>query len=119
MRMIAVQLAFCLQKNSRPWQTSFLRIQMTVCEGGRPQEPLNPRILAEVRECLDRHREGDILFVGHGGVGTLLFCDLAGQAISREYDQGSRGGGCFFEFSGMQGKPKARWQPLEKLINEN
>ncbi len=75
------------------------------------------RIITEVRECLREHPETDILFVGHGGVGTLLFCHLSGLPISREYDQGSGGGGCFFEFQSLQSKPKSGWQPLENLIN--
>ena len=56
------------------------------------------RIVKEVCDCLHGHPQGDILFVGHGGVGTLLYCHLAGYQISREFDQAS-GGGCFFEFS--------------------
>lgn len=75
------------------------------------------RIVAEVRECLGQYTDGDILFVGHGGVGTLLFCHLSGLPISREYDQGPSGGGCFFEFSIPLCKPKSRWQPLENLIS--
>lgn len=75
------------------------------------------RIVKEVTECLRSCTTGDVLFVGHGGVGTLLFCHLSGLPISREYDQGPGGGGCYFEFAGQQGKPIARWQPLENLIN--
>jgi len=35
--------------------------------------------------------EGDIAIVGHGGVGTLLYCHLAGRPISREHDQPAQG----------------------------
>jgi broad specificity phosphatase PhoE len=41
---------------------------------------------------------GDIAVVAHGGVGTLLFCFLAGKEISRQYDQPQNGGGNFFTF---------------------
>ena len=75
------------------------------------------RIVAEVRDCLGEHPVGDILIVGHGGVGTLLYCHLSGHPISREFDQGPGGGGCFFEFCGLQSKPKSGWQPLENLMN--
>lgn len=34
---------------------------------------------------------GDIAIVAHGGVGTLLYCHLAGVPISRQYDQPSQG----------------------------
>ena len=74
------------------------------------------RIVAEVRECLSHHTSGDVLFVGHGGVGTLLFCHLSGYPISRDYDQ-TPGGGCFFEFSGIECVPESGWEPLEKLVS--
>lgn len=67
------------------------------------------RIVDEIRKCLRVHTVGDILFVGHGGVGTLLFCYLSGLPISRDYDQGTGGGGCFFEFSSLKSSPITRW----------
>ncbi len=75
------------------------------------------RIVSEVQECLRTNKAGDVLFVGHGGVGTLLFCYLSGCRISREFDQGPGGGGYYFEFAGPQAKPNSRWQPLENLID--
>lgn len=74
------------------------------------------RIVREVRACLEAFNRGDVLFVGHGGVGTLLFCHLSQVPISRRFDQGSGGGGCYFEFAAPNGKPIANWQPLENLI---
>jgi len=74
------------------------------------------RIIEEVRECLRTTRDGDVLFVGHGGVGTLLFCHLSDLPISREYDQGAGGGGCYFEFSNQRSRPTRQWQPMENLI---
>ncbi len=85
--------------------------------GWETAQSAQSRIVREVRKCLREHADGDVLFVGHGGVGTLLYCHLSGYPVSRDYDQGPGGGGCFFEFSGMQSKPKSRWQPLENLIN--
>ncbi len=73
------------------------------------------RIVAEVTDCLHVHTEGDVLFIGHGGVGTLLFCHLSGVPISRNFDQDPGGGGCYFEFSGLQSKPSMGWQTMEKL----
>ncbi len=75
------------------------------------------RILAEVNASLDGHQEGDVLFVGHGGVGTLLFCALSGVAIDRRYDQGPGGGGYWFAFNIAERKPLQGWQPLEALMN--
>ncbi len=84
--------------------------------GWETAQSAQTRIVMEVRGCLHEHSDGDVLFVGHGGVGTLLFCHLSGCPISRKYDQGPGGGGCFFEFSSMHSKPKSLWQPLENLI---
>jgi broad specificity phosphatase PhoE len=53
------------------------------------------RIVREVEHVLARNRAGDVLFVGHGAVGTLLFCHYAGFAIDRAYDQPGGGGHCF------------------------
>jgi broad specificity phosphatase PhoE len=61
----------------------------------------------------------NVLFVGHGGVGTLLFCALSGIEISRQYDQGAGGGGCWFEFSITGRKPLSGWQPMEALMIES
>lgn len=74
------------------------------------------RIVAEIKVCLSTETVGDILFVGHGAVGTLLFCYLSGLPISRKYDQGPGGGGCYFEFIDLSQKPLFGWQPMEHLI---
>lgn len=73
------------------------------------------RILSEVQTVLDGHDTGDILFVGHGGVGTLLYCALAGLPIDRKYDQGPGGGGCWFEFDLQDRTPSGGWMAMELL----
>ena len=45
------------------------------------------RIVREVESVLGRDRPGDVLFVGHGAVGTLLLCHYSGFAIDRSHDQ--------------------------------
>lgn len=75
------------------------------------------RIVSEVEACLSAESSGDVLFVGHGAVGTLLYCHLAGLEISRRHDQGPGGGGSFFEFNLDDRTPKSGWQPMENLIN--
>lgn len=87
--------------------------------GWETAQAAQSRIVAEVEDCLRKTPVGDILFVGHGGVGTLLFCHLSGYDISREYDQGPGGGGCIFEFSDFQDRPKKRWQTMESWIEAN
>jgi broad specificity phosphatase PhoE len=53
------------------------------------------RIVRQVEQVLARNRAGDVLCVGHGAVGTLLFCHYAGFAIDRIHDQPAGGGHCF------------------------
>ncbi len=53
------------------------------------------RIVREVETVLERDLAGDILFVGHGGVGTLLICRYGKSAISRAFDQTGSGGNYF------------------------
>lgn len=72
------------------------------------------RIVREVEHVLSREQPGDILFVGHGGVGTLLYCHYSGVAIDRAYDQPA-GGGCFFAFTREQRRVQHSWRRLEDL----
>lgn len=73
------------------------------------------RIVNEVEACLSQSTQGDVLFVGHGGVGTLLFCALSRIEIDRRYDQGHGGGGCWFQFDIERRQPLREWQPMEAL----
>ncbi len=70
------------------------------------------RIRAEVDEVLGRHEAGDIAFVGHGGVGTLLLLSLAGHPISRAADQPG-GGGNVFAFTLPDLKLLHDWRPID------
>ena len=74
------------------------------------------RIVAEVIACLEGPQDGDILFIGHGGVGTLLFCALSGIGIDRRFDQGPGGGGCWFQFDSEERRPQQGWQLMETLM---
>ena len=74
------------------------------------------RIVAEVEDSLRSAIDGDVLFVGHGGVGTLLYCHLAGLPVGREHDQGAGGGGCYLEFRQDTPREIAGWRPMEDLI---
>jgi broad specificity phosphatase PhoE len=74
------------------------------------------RIVAEVDACLRDGLSGDILFVGHGAVGTLLWCALSGVPISRAHDQ-TPGGGCWFAFDAVERRPGAGWRAMEALTD--
>jgi broad specificity phosphatase PhoE len=53
------------------------------------------RIVAAVERGLADPGRGDVLFVGHGGVGTLLLCHVAPLKIARHHDQPAGGGNLF------------------------
>jgi len=72
------------------------------------------RIVREAEEVLARNRPGDVLFVGHGAVGTLLFCHYAGHPIDRAHDQPA-GGGHVFAFARDGRRVLHAWRRMEEL----
>jgi broad specificity phosphatase PhoE len=72
------------------------------------------RIVREVEHVLARNRAGDVLFVGHGAVGTLLYCHYSGFAIDRAYDQPA-GGGHYFAFVKDGRRVLHPWRRMEYL----
>jgi len=92
---------------------AFFATPETSVRGWETARAAQARIVAEVQTCLAVHQGGDVLFVGHGAVGTLLWCALAGQPISRRHDQ-LPGGGCCFAFT-PGCAPQTGWAPMEQL----
>ena len=76
------------------------------------------RVVGEVEAVLSHTDAGDVLIVGHGGVGTLLFCALSGVAIDRRHDQPPGSGGCWFAFERTIRKPLGTWQRMEALSGD-
>ncbi len=72
------------------------------------------RIVREAEAVLACNRPGDVLFVGHGAVGTLLFCHYAGHAIDRVHDQPA-GGGHVFAFARDGGRVLHGWCRMEEI----
>ncbi len=72
------------------------------------------RIVSDVNLILAAHTNGDILIVGHGGVGTLLYCHFAGVPISRSQDQ-LPGGGCYFSYDIEEKHMLHHWLAMEEL----
>jgi broad specificity phosphatase PhoE len=71
------------------------------------------RIVSAVEAAIARRPAGQpIAFVGHGGVGTLLKCHLAGMPITRTHDQ-SAGGGNVFAFRLSDRHLLCDWTPVE------
>ena len=74
------------------------------------------RILAAVEAALAEAPGGDVLLVGHGAVGTLLWCHLAGEPIRRLRDQGpGTGGGNWFAFDRDSLNLDGPWRPMETM----
>lgn len=71
------------------------------------------RIVREAEAVLARNRSGDVLFVGHGAVGTLLFCHYAGHPIDRVHDQPA-GGGHIFAFARETRQVLHGWRKMEE-----
>jgi len=71
------------------------------------------RIVSAVRAAVAERPAVPTLFVGHGGVGTLLKCALKGIAITRAEDQGPGGGGNHFAFALEPASVLYGWQPIE------
>ena len=74
------------------------------------------RILGSVKHALREAPEGDVLIVGHGAVGTLLFCAAKGYPITRAYDQGPGGGGSLLIFDRETLEINTEWQSLDTLF---
>ena len=72
------------------------------------------RIVAGVLGCLAEAPDTPTLFVGHGGVGTLLKCRLAGRAIDRAEDQGPGGGGRYYRFRLAPDELLHDWRAIEQ-----
>lgn len=71
------------------------------------------RIKAAGRRCANRAvGGGDVCLFSHGGVGTLLLCDLMSEPISRRRGQPLRGRGCFFAFDANQGRLLHGWTDI-------
>ncbi|MGI2032851.1 histidine phosphatase family protein [Rhizobium panacihumi] len=71
------------------------------------------RIVSAVERILSDHNpDMPIAFVGHGGVGTLLKCHLAGKPIARDGDQPA-GGGNLFCFDLANRAISCDWTPID------
>ena len=70
------------------------------------------RIVREMEAVLARPQLGNVLVVGHGAVGTLLFCHYSKIVISRAHDQPA-GGGNYFTFRRKDRSILHAWRAME------
>jgi len=71
------------------------------------------RIVGEAEAVLAEAAAGDVLFIGHGAVGTLLYCHYAGLAIERAHDQPA-GGGHYFSLDRQGRRVLHPWRRMEQ-----
>ena len=91
----------------------FTNPEMSV-EGWEPASAAQTRIVSEAEVLLASHAEGDLLIVGHGAVGTLLYCHFANLPIDRKYDQ-MAGGGNFFAMDIASQQILHHWRAMEEM----
>jgi broad specificity phosphatase PhoE len=56
-----------------------------------------------------------VAIVSHGAVGTLLYCHLTRQAISRRFDQPANGGGNYFSYSLVPPTAHTWWRAIDDV----
>ena len=56
--------------------------------------------------------DGDVVVIGHGGVGTLWYCHLTGQSIDRRHDQ--PGQGHYYTVDRDTGAVHHPWHPIDR-----
>lgn len=85
-------------------------------QGWEPASQVQARGLAAIRDHVARHRGGDLLIVGHGGIGTLSWCALAGQDFRNRPDQAA-GGGSVWAAILPDLIPIHGWQVMERVAS--
>jgi len=71
------------------------------------------RIVRGLEDLLDAETALSTVVVGHGGVGTLWYCHLAGLAISREHDQ--PGQGHYLTLDVATRRVLHHWRPIDSI----
>lgn len=71
------------------------------------------RMVGAVRAIAEAEGSREVVIVAHGAVGTLLYCHLAGEAISRRWDQPPNGGGNWFRFDWQPPRVDGWWRPID------
>lgn len=71
------------------------------------------RIIDAVADLLVDPNGAETVIVGHGGVGTLLYCHLTSQGIGRQHDQ--PGQGHYFTVEVSSATVLHTWRPIDDL----
>lgn len=60
-----------------------------------------------------------VAVVSHGAVGTLLYCHLTQQPISRRFDQPRNGGGNYFPYSLSPPAAHSGWRAIDEHVGSD
>lgn len=89
----------------------FFADPMRSVRGWETARAAQDRIVAALRLIDAESPRGGIAIAAHGGVGTLLYCHLAGEPISRAHDQ--KGAGNIIAFERGNWRLIHGWQPID------
>lgn len=81
--------------------------------GWETAQSAQARVVDAVQKAVSAFGKNDLIFTGHGAVGTLLFCHLAGKPIDVLWDQD--GPGHWFAFDPDSGAVRGGWSAMENL----
>jgi len=74
------------------------------------------RIVRVVHRIIDEDTSpGSLAIVSHGGVGTLLLCDLSNEMITRKNDQPGSHGGNYFAFAAGSKQLLHTWKAIDLI----
>jgi broad specificity phosphatase PhoE len=75
------------------------------------------RVIAAVTRISAATRDlGAAAIISHGAVGTLLYCHLTTQPISRRFDQPRNGGGNYFSYSLSPPTAYSGWRAIDERV---
>lgn len=93
----------------------FFKNPDTSIEGWERARDAQNRIVERFQSHLTQTPDKTMIFVGHGAVGTLLYCHLKREDIDRKFDQPGGGGGNFFKIDTKAKVALSHWQPIEEF----
>lgn len=80
-------------------------------EGWERAVDATARMVRHLDDVLGANTAGHVVIVGHGGVGTLLMCELAGFDVARSRDQPH--GGCHWAWNATGERLIHAWWPID------
>ena len=73
------------KKYAKEWKDFFANPANTKIPQGESMSDAQKRVYPVVQEILDRHPEGDVAFVAHGGIIRVLICTMLGLDLNRAW----------------------------------